>query len=109
MDDDFNTAKAISILFELTKEANIYLNRDLTSSEVIQIFQDTIVTLLDVLGIDLEYEQPLLDKHIEALIQERKEARNNRNFQRADEIRDLLKEKDIILEDTAQGTRWRGG
>ena len=52
-------------------------------------------------------EKELLDDTIEQLIQERNEARKNKNFKRSDEIRDLLKEQGIILEDTAQGTRWK--
>ncbi|HLR41257.1 MAG TPA: DALR domain-containing protein, partial [Virgibacillus sp.] len=107
MDDDFNTANAIAVLFDLTKEANLYLQSKQTSTNVIQAFQDTMLTFFNVLGIELEQEKELLDEEIEALIQERTEARKNRNFARADEIRDLLKDKDIILEDTAQGIRWK--
>lgn len=109
MNDDFNTAKAISVIFDLTREANLYLQQDQTSTKVIQAFQDQLVTLFDVLGINLKPELELLDDDVEKLIRERNEARNNRDFSRADEIRDLLKEKNIILEDTAQGTRWRRG
>ncbi|HEX6593758.1 MAG TPA: cysteine--tRNA ligase [Bacillota bacterium] len=109
MDDDFNTANAISVLFDLTKEANEYIELDQTSVKVIEAFQEKIKTMLDILGISLQAEQELLDEEIEALIKERNEARQNRDFSRADEIRDLLKEKDIILEDTAQGVRWRRG
>lgn len=109
MDDDINTANAISILFDLTKEANVYLNQDHTSVEVINLFQETILTFLDILGITIKEEETLLDEVIEELIQERNDARKNRDFNRADEIRDLLKEKGIILEDTPQGVRWKRG
>lgn len=109
MDDDFNTANAISVLFELSKEANIYLNEPQTKLAVIEAFQEAITGLLEVLGIHLTTEKELLDEEIEALIEERNEARKNRNFARADEIRDLLKDKSIILEDTAQGVRWKRG
>src|SRR5690625_4532234 len=109
MDDDFNTAKAISVIFDLTKEANVYLQQDQTSTTVLEAFQEQIITLLNVLGIELKQEEEMLDEDIEALIEERNNARKNRNFARADEIRDLLKEKNIILEDTPQGTRWRRG
>lgn len=109
MDDDFNTANAISVLFDVTKEANVYLNSNQTSAVVIQAFQEMIATFLDVLGITLLTEETLLDEEIEALIAERNEARENRDFSRADEIRDLLKEKEIILEDTPQGVRWKRG
>lgn len=109
MDDDFNTANAISVLFDLAKEANIYLDQEQTHTSVIEAFQESIVTLLGILGIDLEEEQELLDEEIERLIEERNEARKNKDYQRADEIRDLLKDKSIILEDTAQGVRWKRG
>ncbi|HLR71908.1 MAG TPA: DALR domain-containing protein, partial [Pseudogracilibacillus sp.] len=95
-------------LFDLTREANLYLEENQTEIEVIDAFMEQITTLLDVLGIKLEQEE-LLDEEIDALIAERNEARKARNFERADEIRDLLKEKNIILEDTAQGVRWRRG
>ena len=107
MDDDFNTANAITVIFDLAKEANLYLNENHTDVDVIEKFQEQLKTLLDVLGITIEEEQALLDDEIEALIAEREEARKARNFERADEIRDLLKEKNIILEDTPQGVRWR--
>lgn len=106
MDDDFNTANAITVLFELSKEANLYLEENQTDSKVIDAFQEAITTILTVLGITFE-EEELLDAEIEALIEERNEARARRDFNRADEIRDLLKDKNIILEDTPQGVRWR--
>ncbi|MBC5638530.1 cysteine--tRNA ligase [Ornithinibacillus sp. BX22] len=109
MDDDFNTANAISVLFDLTKEANVYLNQDHTSPHVIDLFQERIKAFLEILGVTVESETALLDEEIEALIEERNEARKTRNFARADEIRDLLKEKNIILEDTPQGVRWKRG
>lgn len=109
MDDDFNTANAISVLFDLTKEANVYLNQDHTSVKVIERFQEKIQDFLEVLGVAINQEESLLDEEIEALIEERNEARKSRNFARADEIRDLLKEKNIILEDTPQGVRWKRG
>ncbi|UJL46523.1 cysteine--tRNA ligase [Virgibacillus sp. NKC19-16] len=109
MDDDFNTANAISVLFDLTKEANVYLQSEQTSTKVIEAFQDAIASILDVLGITLQGETKLLDEEIDALIEERTEARKNRDFARADDIRDMLKEKNIILEDTNQGVRWKRG
>ncbi|WP_010095801.1 cysteine--tRNA ligase [Ornithinibacillus scapharcae] len=109
MDDDFNTANAISVLFDLTKEANVYLNEKHTSPEVIEAFQNLLKSFLEILGIKLEGNVSLLDEEIETLIEERNEARKTRNFARADEIRDLLKEKNIILEDTPQGVRWKRG
>src|SRR5690625_2327708 len=108
MNDDFNTANAITVLFDITREANLYLEENQTEIEVIEAFQTQITSLLNVLGIKLEREE-LLDEEIESLISERNKAREAKDFERADEIRDELKEKNIILEDTAQGVRWRRG
>jgi cysteinyl-tRNA synthetase len=108
MDDDFNTANGIAVLFELSKQANLYLLEKNTSERVIHAFLREFEQLLDVLGITLQ-EEELLDEEIEALIQKRNEARKNRNFALADQIRDELKAKNIILEDTPQGTRWKRG
>ncbi|HLS08853.1 cysteine--tRNA ligase [Lentibacillus sp.] len=107
MDDDFNTANAISVLFELTKEANRYLEKKQTATDVIKAFQESMESVLDVLGVRIGTEEDLLDEEIEALLKERTEARKKRDFSRADEIRDSLKAKNIILEDTPQGTRWK--
>ncbi|RCW63592.1 cysteine--tRNA ligase [Saliterribacillus persicus] len=109
MDDDFNTANAISVIFDVTKEANVYLQSSQTSTEVIDAFIDTLKNFLFILGISLDEKDALLDEEIEALIQERIDARKNKDFNRADEIRDQLKDKNIILEDTPQGTRWKRG
>jgi cysteinyl-tRNA synthetase len=107
MDDDFNTANAISVLFELSKLANLYLQEKNTETAVINAFINELNSLANVLGIQLEVEEEMIDEDIERLIEERIEARKNRNFTRADEIRDELKAKNIILEDTPQGTRWK--
>lgn len=106
MDDDFNTANAITVLFDLAKEANMYLEENQTGTVVLDAFQQAIESFLQVLGIVFEDEELLEDK-IEVLIEERNEARKAKNFGRADEIRDLLKERKIVLEDTPQGVRWR--
>ncbi len=109
MDDDFNTAHGISKLFDLSRLANTYLLEKQTSSEVMETFLSVFDELADVLGLPFKQEEELLDAEVEALLEERIEARKNRDFARADEIRDLFKEKNIILEDTAQGTRWKRG
>lgn len=109
MDDDFNTANGISKLFDLSRLANTYLLEKQTSSEVMETFLSVFDELADVLGLPFKQEEELLDAEVEALLAERIEARKNRDFARADEIRDLFKEKNIILEDTAQGTRWKRG
>ncbi|MDM5205518.1 cysteine--tRNA ligase [Cytobacillus kochii] len=109
MDDDFNTANAISIVFELSKQANYYLMEKNTSTAVIDAFMTQFEDFFDVLGLSLEDEPELLDEEVDQLIAERIQARKDRNFQLADQIRDQLKEMNIILEDTAQGTRWKRG
>ncbi|WP_027410216.1 cysteine--tRNA ligase [Anoxybacteroides tepidamans] len=108
MDDDFNTANAIAVLFELSKQANLYLLEQNTSEKVIKAFLHEFEQLFGVLGIVFQ-ENVLLDEEIEALIQKRNDARKNRDFALADQIRDELKAKNIILEDTPQGTRWKRG
>ncbi|MBM7580747.1 cysteine--tRNA ligase [Jeotgalibacillus terrae] len=108
MDDDFNTANAISVLFDLSGEANLYLREKNTSPEVIDAFTDTLKELAGVLGIEMK-EQEMLDEDIDALIQKRETARKDRDFATADAIRDQLKDMNIILEDTKQGIRWRRG
>lgn len=108
MDDDFNTALAISVLFELSKLANYYLLEKNTAIEVIAAFTNKFEELFRVLGLTIEKEE-MLDEEIDALIEKRNKARKDRNFQLSDEIRDQLKEMNIILEDTPQGTRWKRG
>lgn len=109
MNDDFNTANAISTLFELAKHANTYLKESNTEEEVLRAFLSTFDSLGDVLGIEFKQEVELLDEEIEALIEERNLARKNRDFARSDEIRDQLLSMNIVLEDTRQGTRWKRG
>lgn len=108
MDDDFNTAKAISVLFDLSKLANYYLLEKNTAVAVIDAFTKQFEDLLQVLGLTVEKEE-ILDEEIDALIEKRIQARKDRNFQLSDQIRDQLKEMNIILEDTQQGTRWKRG
>ncbi|MGG4470910.1 cysteine--tRNA ligase [Paenibacillus alvei] len=108
MDDDFNTANGISVLFELSQQANYYLLEKTTSAAVINAFIKEFEELFGVLGLSLAQED-LLDEEIEALIEKRNQARKERNFQLADQIRDQLKAMNIILEDTPQGIRWKRG
>ena len=107
MDDDFNTANAIAAIFELSKLANIYLLEKNTQADVLTYYMKQLEVLMGVLGLPFADDIDLLDEDIEVLIEERLEARRNRDFKRSDEIRDDLKEQGIILEDTAQGTRWK--
>lgn len=106
MDDDFNTADAISAIFELVRFANTNVTAQ-NSREYIQQIYDKIVTLSDILGLLVEKKEELLDEDIEALIEERQAARKARNFARADEIRNELLAKGIILEDTREGVKWK--
>lgn len=107
MDDDFNTANAIAVLFELAKETNVYLQENNTSKQVLTDILKQFQEAASVLGVPLQKPQQTLDEEIDALIAKREAARRERDFALADDIRDQLKEKNIILEDTPQGVRWR--
>lgn len=106
MDDDFNTADAISAVFELVKFANTSVGEG-ASAAYIRALKEKIVELMDICGLTAERGQEMLDDEIESLIQERQDARKAKNFARADEIRDLLAGKGIILEDTREGVKWK--
>ncbi|MBQ6887230.1 MAG: cysteine--tRNA ligase [Lachnospiraceae bacterium] len=106
MDDDFNTADAIAAIFELVKFAN--QNADAgKSKEFLKALLDEIKMLSDICGLIVEKEEEILDSDIEKLIEERQNARKNKDFKRADEIRDELLNKGIILEDTREGVKWK--
>lgn len=105
MDDDINTADAIASIFDLVRFANSNINEK-TGKNAIKHVLDTLMELSDVLGI-LRREEELLDEDIQNLIDERIRARENKDYKRADEIRDILKEENIVLEDTADGTIWK--
>lgn len=106
MDDDFNTADAISALFELVKYANSNSSADNTV-EYLEAMKKKITDMADILGLVVEKKEEMLDSDIDALIAERQQARKDKNFARADEIRDELLAKGIILEDTREGVRWK--
>ncbi len=106
LDDDFNTADAIAAIFELVKLANTNCSSESTK-EFVQSLYELITKLCDILGIITQKEEEMLDEEIERLIEERQEARKNKNFARSDEIRNLLLEKGILLEDTREGVRWK--
>lgn len=106
MDDDFNTADAISAVFELVKFINTNTSAKNSKAYLAELYK-TMKTLCDVLGILLEKEEEILDEDIEKLIEERQMARKEKNFARADEIRDILLEKGIILKDTREGVQWK--
>jgi cysteinyl-tRNA synthetase len=107
MEDDFNTADAIAAIFEYVKFCNTHAS-ETSSREFADALYQRLVRLTDILGILVEpEEEEFLDSDIEALIQERQEARASKNFARADEIRDQLKERGIILKDTREGVTWQ--
>lgn len=105
MDDDFNTADAISAIFEIVKITNTYVNEN-SSSEFINKSLEIIERLTDVLGIITEKKEEILDAEIEELIGKRQQARKDKNFALADQIRDELLAKGIILKDTREGVKW---
>ncbi|WP_131924686.1 cysteine--tRNA ligase [Hazenella coriacea] len=108
MDDDFNTANAVSVLFEGVKLANEWIAKPVVSqSEIDELSSWLNVYGQEILGLLPVEQENSLDEQIEALINERQQARKDRNFARADEIRDHLLSQGIILEDTPQGVRWK--
>lgn len=108
MNDDFNTPDAITAVFELVSEANNTLKEERVSVSTLELLLNQFKSFNTVLGIlEPEETDDLVDEEIEKLIAERTEARRAKNWARADEIRDILTEKGILLEDTPQGIRWR--
>lgn len=106
MDDDFNTADAISAIFELVKLSNSTADEN-SPKEYAVYLKETIDKLCSVLGIITEKEAEILDEEIEAMIEARQQARKDKNFGLADEIRGKLLEKGIVLEDTREGVKWK--
>ena len=104
MEDDFNTADAVSTIFEIVRESNSTV-KDFSADyakKVLKVLED----LCGVLGIETTKEEEILDEEIEKLIEERQAARKNKDFARADEIRDQLLEQGIVLKDTREGVKW---
>ena len=106
MDDDFNTADALAAIFELVKFVNSNAKAD-SSKAFLEALKQEIVTLSDICGLIVDKKAEMLDSDIEALIEERQAARKAKNFARADEIRDELLAKGIVLEDTREGVKWK--
>jgi cysteinyl-tRNA synthetase len=107
MDDDFNTADAVTAMFDLVNETNLYLQQTQVTEAALKLILEQFKTMDAVLGILEKPKSNLLDEEIEHLMEQRVEARAAKNWKLADEIRDLLVEKGIVLEDTPQGIRWR--
>ena len=106
MDDDFNSANGITVIYEIAKLMNIYSEKTKVSEVVLTTMLSQFKELMQIFGITFG-TQELVDAKIEELIEERNEARSNKDFKKSDEIRELLKTEGIILDDTPQGTRWR--
>ena len=106
MDDDFNTADAIAAVFEIVRVSNSTVDEDSTLSYIKHILS-VLSKLCDVLGIKTKRKEVILDEDIEKLILSRTEARKNKDFKRADEIRNELLEMGIVLEDTREGVKWK--
>ncbi|MCC8082262.1 MAG: cysteine--tRNA ligase [Lachnospiraceae bacterium] len=106
MEDDFNTADAVAAVFELVKFCNTHASAD-GSKAYLDALSERLTLLCDVLGIITEQEEEILDAEIEHLIAERQAARKEKNFARADEIRDQLAAMGIILKDTREGVTWK--
>jgi len=108
MDDDFNTANAMSAIFELAKQSNIYIQQKTINNKTLLYMADLFKKWIEILGLESILEES--EEHeqwIDDLVEERNLARNNKQWQRADEIRDSLLKKGIVLEDTPQGVRWK--
>ncbi|HOE13003.1 MAG TPA: cysteine--tRNA ligase [bacterium] len=108
MDDDLNTPQALAEVFDFVRDANRFLDRDAATKADARHFLAILMRTDTVLAV-LEEEQKSLDAEIESLIAERQEARKNRNWARADAIRDQLAAQGIVLEDTKDGVRWKRG
>lgn len=106
MDDDFNTADAVASVFELVKFINTTADGN-RSKEYLDTLYNILFKLTDVLGIIIDKKEEMLDDEIEAMIEKRQAARKERNFALADQIRDELLAKGIILEDTREGVKWK--
>ncbi len=106
MDDDFNTADAISVIFELVKWANTNITANSSKALVGKVLSE-LKELADICGLIVDKRAEMLDSDIEQLIADRQEARKQKNFARADEIRDELLNKGILLEDTREGVKWK--
>lgn len=107
MDDNLNTSVALAALHNLTREINTALAAESLREDDRKSVLETIEKIDSVLNIFGEEKAEMLDSEIESLMEERREARRNRNFARSDEIRDTLAEKGIVLEDTKDGVRWK--
>ena len=107
MDDDLNTADALAVIFDLVKDINLnVIGTNEKNKKVVEKVLSLFNELTQVLGILYSEKSQNIDDEIENLINLRQEARKNKDFKKADEIRDILKSKNVVLEDTPQGVKW---
>ncbi|CAI2677689.1 Cysteine--tRNA ligase [Apilactobacillus kunkeei] len=106
MDDDFNAQNGIDCVYELAKLGNMYAQRSEVGKDTVNLIIEKLEKMASIFGVVFK-EETLDEDSVQALIDERNEARKNKDFARSDEIRDQLRDQGIILEDTAQGTRFR--
>lgn len=106
MEDDFNTADAVSAVFELVKYANTNVDEK-SSAGLVECIYEMMKDLMDVLGVDLKAKEDDLDAHVQEMIEKRQQARKDKNFALADQIRDELLAEGIQLLDTREGVKWK--
>lgn len=106
MDDDFNAQNGIAVVYEMAKQLNVYAERKTVEEKTLNYLLTEFNKIISIFGIEFADEN-VTDSVIENLIEERYLAREKKDFARSDEIRDELKKKGIVLEDTPQGTRWK--
>lgn len=106
MNDDFNVQNGISVIYEMSKKINIYLEKSSVSKKSLKYAKKQFLNLMSIFGVDFVSDNSS-NKWIDDLILKRNEARKSKNYKLSDEIRDTLLSKGIVLEDTPQGTRWR--
>ena len=107
MDDDFNTADAITAIFELVKFINVSIEN--SGKGFMEKAHDTLIQLTDILGIKIKSDESNSDAEIDEMVAARQAARKNKDFAESDRIRDELLSRGIVLEDTREGVRWRRG
>ncbi len=107
MDDDLNASEALAAIFDLVREANTLLDQDQVGEEQARDIEAFLRRADSVFGTFFRRSELILDEEVEKLISERRQARLDRQFRRADEIREQLVRRGIVLEDTRDGTRWK--
>lgn len=106
MDDDFNVQNALSAIYDLVSKANTHLQKEVIDKDALNEMVDQLTDWLQIFGIEFSQDADEADSEIEALIEQRKQAREEKDWAKSDAIRDQLKDMGIIVEDTPQGMRW---